>query len=50
MAWSCCMGAMDNGMRQMIKKTSIETTINTQGQGMKSTKGGLGSILGFGRK
>ena len=46
----CGMSAMDNGTRQMLKKSIIETTINTQGTGMKAGKGGIGALLGLGRK
>lgn len=42
--------AKDNGTRKMLRGTTMETTINTQGQQMKTGKGGLGSILGLGRK
>ena len=43
--FACAMGSMDNGMRQMLKKTTMETTINTQGNAMKTGKGGVGGLL-----
>lgn len=43
--FACAMGSLENGMRQMLKKTTMETTINTQGNQMKSGKGGIGGIL-----
>jgi hypothetical protein len=48
--FACAMGSLENGMRQMLKKTTMETTINTQGNQMKAGKGGIGSLLGLGRK
>jgi len=48
--FSCAMGSLDNGMRQMLKKTTMETTINTQGNQMKTGKGGIGSLLKLGGK
>jgi len=42
--------ALNNGMKKLVRGVSVETTINTQGQGIKSGKGGLGSILSLGRK
>ena len=44
-SFACAMGSMDNGMRQMLKKTTMETTINTQGNQMRAGKGGIGGIL-----
>lgn len=50
-AFACGMMAKDNGLRLMLRKNMMESTINTQGQGIKSGKGGgLGAILGLGRK
>jgi len=49
-AFACGMQALENGTRRMLRGTTMETTINTQGQAMKTGKGGLGSILGLGRK
>lgn len=43
--FACAMGSLENGMRQMLKKTTMETTINTQGNAMKTGKGGIGGIL-----
>lgn len=48
--FACAMGSLENGMRQMLKKTTMETTINTQGNQMKAGKGGPLSLLGIGRK
>jgi hypothetical protein len=42
--------ALENGFRRFLKSGIIETTINTQGNPMKSGKGGIGSLLGIGRK
>lgn len=50
-AFACAMSAMENGTRKMLRGTTMETTINTQGQSLKTGKGGgLGSIFGLGRK
>lgn len=50
-AFACGMSAMENGTRRMLRGTTMETTINTQGMGMGGKKsGGLGSILGLGTK
>jgi hypothetical protein len=38
--FACAMGSLENGMRQMLKKTTMETTINTQGNSMRGGKGG----------
>ena len=46
--FACAMGSLENGMRQMLKKTTMETTINTQGNQMKTGKGGIGSLLKLG--
>lgn len=43
--FACAMGSLENGMRQMLKKTTMETTINTQGNAMKSGKGGIGGMV-----
>ena len=42
--------ALENGFRRFLKSGIIETTINTQGNQMKTGKGGIGSLLGFGKK
>jgi len=44
--------ALENGFRRFLKSGIIETTINTQGQGMGKTSkgGGISSLLGLGRK
>jgi hypothetical protein len=50
-AFEAGMTALDNGFRRFLKQGIIETTINTQGQGLKTGKGGgIGSILGLGKK
>ena len=50
-AFACAMSAMENGTRKMLRGTTMETTINTQGQSLKTGKGGgLGSLIGLGRK
>lgn len=48
-AFSVGMMAKDNGLRQLLRKNIMETTINAQGSNMKMGKGGLGSILGLGK-
>jgi hypothetical protein len=48
--FACLMSALENGLRKMLRSTTVETTINTQGQGVKSGKGGIGALLGLGRK
>lgn len=49
-AFSCAMSAMENGTRRMLRGTTMETTINTQGNAMKAGKGS--GIMGLltGRK
>jgi hypothetical protein len=49
-AFSCNMAAMDNGIKQMLRKTTIESSINVQGQSPKGKGGGVMSMLGMGRK
>lgn len=49
-AFACGMSAMDNGTRKMLRGTTMETTINTQGQGISGKKGGVMGLLGLGRK
>ena len=50
-AFSVGMMAKDNGLRQLLRKNIMETTINAQGNPMKGGKGGgIGSLLGLGRK
>jgi hypothetical protein len=49
--FACGMSAKDNGTRKMLRGTTMETTINTQGAGLQTRKGGgIGSLLGLGRK
>lgn len=48
-AFSVGMMAKDNGLRQLLRKNIMETTINTQGQGLKMGKsGGIKGLLGLG--
>jgi len=49
-AFEAGMSALDNGFRRFLKTGIVETTINTQGNQMKTGKGGIGSILGLGKK
>jgi predicted hydrocarbon binding protein len=50
-AFESGMAALENGFRRFLKSGIVETTINTQGNPMKGGKGGgLGSLLGFGKK
>ena len=49
-AFAVGMMAKDNGLRQLLRKNIMETTINAQGNSMKSGKGGIGALLGMGRK
>jgi len=49
-AFEAGMSALENGFRRFLKSGIIETTVNTQGNPMKTGKGGLGSILGLGKK
>lgn len=51
-AMECGMSALNNGTRQMLRKSIMETTINTQGQGISGGKkgGGVLGLLGIGRK
>lgn len=50
--FSCGMSAMENGTRRMLRGTTMETTINTQGNSIKGGKGGGGimGLLGVGKK
>lgn len=49
-AFEAGMSALDNGFRRFLKQGIVETTINTQGNQIKAGKGGIGSILGMGKK
>jgi len=49
-AFEAGMTALENGFRRFLKQGIVETTINTQGNQIKAGKGGIGSILGFGKK
>jgi hypothetical protein len=47
-AFESGMAALDNGFRRFLKSGIIETTINTQGNQLKSGKGGgIGGIMGL---
>jgi hypothetical protein len=49
-AFEAGMTAMENGFRRFLKQGIVETTINTQGNQMKTGKGGIGAMLGLGKK
>lgn len=44
--FAVAMGAMENGLRQMLKKTTVETSVNVQGQ-TKQSGGKGGGIFGL---
>jgi hypothetical protein len=49
-AFAVAMMAKDNGLRQLLRKNIMETTINAQGNSIKSGKGGIGALLGMGKR
>jgi hypothetical protein len=51
-AFQSGMAALENGFRRFLKSGIIETTVNTQGNPIRSGKGGggLGGILGLTKK
>jgi len=49
-AFEAGMSALENGFRRFLKTGIVETTINTQGNQMPKSKGGIGSLLNIGRK
>ena len=49
-AFEAGMSALQNGFRRFLKTGIVETTINTQGNQMPKTKGGIGSMFGLGKK